>query len=128
MKTTLLIFASLITSSLFSPHYANACTVTPVNATQQKNDLVASALTKLDISIENVGSVNVKDYMGGYIMSPMCPIGISTEATFTISFTNILDPLTKGCLAIVKVSKRWVYESGNPNYSYDLIQPPTCLE
>lgn len=128
MKTPLYVLGMVLTVSLIYTNQSKACTVLPVNPTQQKNDLAANALTEMNVSIENVKYVSVKDYAGDYIWTPMCPKGLQSKATFTITFDDIEDPLTKGCTAIVKVEKSWIYEEGEPRYSFDFIQPAVCLQ
>lgn len=126
MKKSLSLFVMLLTMSIISAHQVNACTVAPLNPVEQKNDLIAKALTKMNISIENVTSVEVEDYAGDYLWTPMCPKGLNSKATFTISFNN--DPSTKGCTAVVKVAKNLIYKKGEAKYSYDFVQTATCLE
>ncbi len=128
MKKLSILLGAFLTLALININHANACTVTPVDPVQQKNDLVANVLTKMNVSIEDVSSVKVADYAGDYVWTPMCPKGLNSEAKFTISFRNINDPLTMGCTAEVKVTKNWIYEDGQPKYSYNFIQPATCLE
>ena len=106
---------------------SQACSVTPVNPTVQKNDLAAHALTQIGVSIENVSNVDVADYVGSYIWTPMCPKGLQSKGVFTVAFDNVNDPLTRGCTAVVAVEKIHLYENG-PEYKFDLIQTPTCLE
>ncbi len=128
MKRSVCFLGLCLIISLSSLVNANACRVTPVNSTQQKNDLAASVLTKMDVSVENVLFVKVEGYTGDYVWTPMCPKGLNSQATFTISFNDVNDPLAKGCTAIVKVYKKWIYEEGDAKYTYEFIQPASCLE
>ncbi|MBY0469603.1 hypothetical protein K2X30_00430 [bacterium] len=123
---------SILTVAVFTTlglNQAQACTVGPIDPVEEKNDLATHALTELKVSIEDLTSVALwKDhYRANYIHTRMCPAGFKSEATFIISFSSG-DPLSKGCTAIVKVSKEWIYKNGQPKYAYDSIQKTACLE
>jgi hypothetical protein len=125
MKKLFISLVALIAAAGAQPRNADACTVMPVNATFQKNELVAQALNTLEVSIEQVVSIDVADYLGDYIWTPMCPKGVTSQATFTIHFD---DALARGCTAVVKVSKHFLYENGAPDYDVEVMQPAVCLE
>jgi hypothetical protein len=128
MSKAISILTTVFAFSFVGAASANACTVWPVNPTEQKNDLIANALTKMDVSIENVNKVLVNDYSGDYMWTPMCPEGLKSEATFSIEFRNVKNRLSKGCTATVKVMKNWIYDEGSPTYAYDFLQAATCQE
>ena len=119
---------SLLFAMVATPN-ADACTVMPVDPTLEKNELVAQALNSIAVSIENVTNVSVASYAGDYVWTPMCPSAQWSKAQFEISFNNPDDPLSKGCFAVVEVSKNWVYEEmTRPEYSVTHVQSPLCLE
>jgi len=127
MNTKILALMGLLAVSGLEISSASACSVLPVNATAQKNDLVAQALSDLGISIEDINDVDVADYSGAYIWTPMCPKGLTSRATFSIAFS---DPSQGGegvCTAVVGVSKTFLYEDGVPEYEIELVQAPACL-
>lgn len=115
--------------ALMGARSADACSVLPIDPTQEKNELVAQALNSIPVSIENVTNVSVASYAGDYVWTPMCPSAQWSKAQFEISFNNVDDPLSKGCFAVIEVSKNWVYEESRfPQYTVNQIQTPTCLE
>jgi len=127
MKKISFILMGIVLFTVSGLNIASACSVLPVNPIAQKNELVAKGLTKLNISIENTESIIISDYKGEYIWTPMCPKGVKASATVAVTFQNVEDPLTKGCMAIIKVAKD-IDASDNQVYSFDVVQPATCLE
>ncbi len=126
MKKAFYALTVLTVVALFSANKASACTVLPLNSVVQKNDLAAQALNEIKVSIEDVTSVKVEEYSGDYIWTPMCPKGLNAEATFTISF-NDEQQLTGGCVAVIKVSKHYLYANNKPEYTTEVIQPAICF-
>jgi hypothetical protein len=96
-----------------------------------KNDLAAATLTKLKVNIEDVTKVKFTDF--GFFESkptPMCPEEMTYFGTIRVNFTNVQDPLTKGCTAEVKVTKvaTWSPQGVPDKTTFEVLQSPTCLE
>jgi len=133
MKTsTFLIVGMLVSFNIYS-NSAKACSMMPVDVEKQTIDMQRFILTALDIEEINVTSFDVSDATGRYIWSDrMCPEGIAANATFTVSFNNPSDPLTKGCTGVVKVSK--TEPTGLSEilvkhvYEVEIVQSGICLE
>lgn len=131
--------ALLIAVTIFSMPSSQACSMAPFdveNALQSYN-LEASALAALNVDKESVDQVELSEKNGGYIWNnPMCPEGFFVEATFTISFANAADSLSKGCTAVAKVKKSFANEvrwgskviPGHNFVKVDVLQSGICLE
>jgi hypothetical protein len=112
---------------------AHACRVLPPNVEAETAGLDKLAVAALNIDAKAVQTITASDKSADYIMTPMCPRGMTAKATYTVAFAST-DPLSRGCAAVVKVTKTHARADeqygGARDHSYkvEVIQDPVCLE
>ena len=134
MKKLLLTTMVLLAMSSVLTVSAYACSMAPIDVTQAAKDLERFAAPALNIKAENITAIETSDTSANYVWmhSRMCPDGFAAKATFTVSYNNPADRLSKGCLGVVTVSMADPFGAGSfeikHEYKVEIVQPGTCLE
>lgn len=105
---------------------SNACTVMPLKPLEEAKVLEVFLAPALQVQARDITEVQTSEAKASYIWTPMCPKGKVVEALFSVNYVNTKDPLTKGCLAQIKVAQR--VASDEPKSTSITVVSAICLE